>query len=35
VIVTADHSIMILTKDGQLVSKKPTELSIGDKVISL
>jgi DNA polymerase elongation subunit (family B) len=35
VIVTADHSIMVVTDDGRLVSKKPTELSVGDKIISL
>ena len=35
VIVTADHSIMVVTDDGRLVSKKPTELLVGDKIISL
>jgi|FreactcultureFD7_1027221.scaffolds.fasta_scaffold03217_3 DNA polymerase elongation subunit (family B) len=35
VIVTEDHSIMVVNDDGQLISKKPTELLVGDKIISL
>jgi len=34
VIVTEDHSVMVLI-DGQLVEKKPTQLTKNDKVITL
>lgn len=34
VIVTEDHSVMIL-ENNQLVEKKPTELSSGDKVVTI
>ena len=35
VIVTEDHSVMVITSDGELISKKPNELIEGDKIISL
>lgn len=35
VIVTEDHSIMVLTDSGELVEKKPNELMCNDKVITV
>jgi hypothetical protein len=33
--VTADHSLMILDDNGNLVVKKPTELNVNDKVLEM
>ena len=35
VVVTEDHSIMVMNQENKLIEKKPTELSIGDKVITI
>lgn len=35
VIVTEDHSIMVLSDNNMLIEKKPTELEPGDKVITI
>jgi DNA polymerase elongation subunit (family B) len=35
VIVTEDHSVMILDTDGKLVEKKPSELTTGDIVVTI
>jgi len=33
--VTADHSLMVLDSNGNLVVKKPTELAINDKILEM
>jgi DNA polymerase elongation subunit (family B) len=35
VIVTEDHSVMVLNEIGNLIEKKPTELKKGDKVVTV
>jgi DNA polymerase elongation subunit (family B) len=35
IIVTEDHSIMVLNENDELIEKKPNELNIGDKVITI
>jgi hypothetical protein len=35
VIVTDDHSVMIINSDGKLIEKKPSEIIVGDKIISI
>ena len=35
VTVTSDHSVMVVNSDGTLTEKKPTELIVGDKVVTI